>query len=82
MTSEYTDNTMRARYGIIHNGIFFIDLSSSREKQKITQNKLIKDFYILLNNKKTFDRDNMKTMKNQKLNDHLAQQETHRPQLA
>lgn len=44
----------------MHEEVFFLNTTETKEKQKIMQNKLIKDYYTLLNNKKTFDRENVK----------------------
>lgn len=47
--NNFKDNISHNKYGYCFNGAFFIK-SSAQKKE------LIKDFYDLLNNKKTFDR--------------------------
>lgn len=57
------DNVVLNRFGVIFNKVFYLNPRHSKEKKKLNQNKLIKEFYSLLNNKKTFDRDNFKQSK-------------------
>lgn len=54
---------IKNKYGVIYNGVFFLNPFITRDSQKAQQNKLIKEYYTLLNNKKMFDRDNYKQSK-------------------
>ena len=79
---DYLQSTVPNKFGITFKQVFYLNINDSKERQKASQNKLIKEFYALLNNKKMFDQENIKAGYQNKNEDHLSKVETRKPELA
>ena len=74
-TDQFNESASHNKYGYCLDGVFFV-------KTTAKQKELIKDFYDLLSNKKTFDR-NINSKANQiKIKSDMRANETFRPALA
>ena len=80
-TEQLKEFVKKIKYGILIDGIFYLN-NQSKEIFRQNTNVLIKEFYLLLINKKNYDRSVGKSAANKKAFVEATTEETHTPTLS